>query len=205
MKTPDIVKVKPTLRQVAANRSNAALSTGPKTSAGKAISARNSVRHGLTGTAFVVASDDLDEYNLVRSDYMCRLGPRDKMETDLVDRIVRANWILQRSWTVENSVLNLQMLRMEAPLAKEYVDLPNDARLALAFEELAKAPGLHLILRYGGHAAYDYHRALTTFMAIRKNVPLSPPGSVEDDSDETNPISIPKALAPARNTVIAIR
>ena len=38
-------------RQIAANRRNARLSTGPKTAAGKARSARNARRHGLTMSA----------------------------------------------------------------------------------------------------------------------------------------------------------
>jgi hypothetical protein len=38
-------------RQVAANRRNARVSTGPKTLAGKARSARNARRHGLNQSA----------------------------------------------------------------------------------------------------------------------------------------------------------
>jgi hypothetical protein len=38
-----------TEKQIAANRANAKLSTGPKTAAGKVRSSRNAFRHGLSG------------------------------------------------------------------------------------------------------------------------------------------------------------
>ena len=38
-----------TEKQIAANRSNAKRSTGPKTLAGKTTSSRNAYRHGLSG------------------------------------------------------------------------------------------------------------------------------------------------------------
>ena len=48
----------PTPAQLAANRRNAQRSTGPKTPAGKARSARNALRHGLPSPEVVVAPDD---------------------------------------------------------------------------------------------------------------------------------------------------
>jgi hypothetical protein len=44
--------------QLASNRKNAAKSTGPKTTEGKANSRRNSLKHGLTGEGVVVPDED---------------------------------------------------------------------------------------------------------------------------------------------------
>jgi hypothetical protein len=44
------------------NRANAKQSTGPKTKAGKKRSSLNALRHGLTGQAIVLPSDDLKAY-----------------------------------------------------------------------------------------------------------------------------------------------
>ena len=44
-------------KQIAANRANAAKSTGPKSARGKAISARNSARHGALTTTFILQSE----------------------------------------------------------------------------------------------------------------------------------------------------
>jgi len=45
--------------QLAANRANAAKSSGPKTEAGKQRSRRNLLRHGLTGAGIVLATVDV--------------------------------------------------------------------------------------------------------------------------------------------------
>ena len=46
--------MKPTDKQIAANRGNAGKSTGPVTSAGKAIAARNALKHGLLAKEIVI-------------------------------------------------------------------------------------------------------------------------------------------------------
>ena len=46
--------------QLAANRRNAARSTGPKTEEGKEISRRNGLKHGLTGEGAVLTEADAD-------------------------------------------------------------------------------------------------------------------------------------------------
>jgi hypothetical protein len=50
-----------TAKQIAANRKNAFASTGPRTPEGKAIVAKNAVKHGMTGTAPVVEGLEREE------------------------------------------------------------------------------------------------------------------------------------------------
>ena len=49
-------------RQIEANRRNALKSTGPRTEAGKEISRRNAVRHGLTAETIITALEDAEDY-----------------------------------------------------------------------------------------------------------------------------------------------
>jgi hypothetical protein len=63
-------------QQLAANRANAARSTGPRTAQGKAASSRNARKHGFTATAFhVVRLEDLDEIANLRADLVAAYKP----------------------------------------------------------------------------------------------------------------------------------
>jgi hypothetical protein len=51
-----------TQKQVDANRTNAKLSTGPKTAAGKEASASNAVTHGITAEKYLTLSECAEEF-----------------------------------------------------------------------------------------------------------------------------------------------
>src|SRR5262245_43755699 len=52
-------------KQIAANRANAARSTGPNTNSGKARSRMNAWKHGLRAEKVVIAGEDAEESLLV--------------------------------------------------------------------------------------------------------------------------------------------
>jgi hypothetical protein len=68
-------------KQIAANRLNAAKSTGPTTPQGLARSAQNAYKHGLRGRLFVVPSED------VISGYVCTTS----------SSITTGQWVWMRS------------------------------------------------------------------------------------------------------------
>ncbi len=163
-------------KRIDANRANAKRSTGPKTPEGKANASRNAVQHGLCASTFVLENEDENAYRTMRDTYLDRFGPHDQVEIDLVDRIVHANWNLQRSWNIENQTLDLEMTMMERPLAAQFIELPEETRIAAAFIEQSKKPTLSLLTRYQARQSNEYNRALNTLLTIRKNVPIAPPG-----------------------------
>jgi hypothetical protein len=61
--------------QIAANRANASHSTGPRTPEGKARSARNAERHGLTGRNLIVCPGDRHRFQALRADLRQELDP----------------------------------------------------------------------------------------------------------------------------------
>ena len=78
-------------KQLAANRANAAQSTGPRSSEGKARSAQNARKHGFTASTFaVVRLEDLDEVARLRQDAIAVYQPVNSQELFAVERIALA-------------------------------------------------------------------------------------------------------------------
>ncbi len=80
------------------------------------------------------------------------------------------------------------MLCMEAQLAREYIELPESTRHALAVEDLAKQPGLLLFCRYDARASLEFQRSFKTLQDLRKYAPLAPPGRPPKHSGALNRI-----------------
>ena len=92
--------------QLAANRANAALSTGPKTDAGKERAARNALRHGLTSKQLVVFDEKAENFVYFNASIRLALAPTDEFEEQLVERIVVCQWRLRRAGRAEAAIIN---------------------------------------------------------------------------------------------------
>ncbi len=111
-----------TSAQVAANQLNAKQSTGPKTQAGKAISALNNFRHGFTGAFSILEWEDADQYDLLYGGLLDDHRPSNTTEHLLVKTMAQSYWLRQRA-------LNLQQMcfKREAPMC----DGDSEKQLAL--------------------------------------------------------------------------
>ncbi len=83
-------------KQVAANRRNAALSTGPRTPVGKARSAANATKHGLTSRRVTLADEDETRFRNLRVSLIHELGAVGELEQLLVYRLAATLWRLNR-------------------------------------------------------------------------------------------------------------
>ena len=83
-----------TSRQNEANRENAQHSTGPKTQEGKAASAQNARRHGLSALNILVPADRLDEFKEMYALYYDEIKPIGEIQTDYFEQLVHAKWNL---------------------------------------------------------------------------------------------------------------
>lgn len=87
--------------QLAANRANAQLSTGPRTTAGKAKSSKNAVRTGLTGQTVLLPADDVEEYTAFVAGFTSDFAPVGPAECELVQSIANTHWRLRRIRALE--------------------------------------------------------------------------------------------------------
>ncbi len=96
--------------QLAANRANAAKSTGPRTVAGKERSRRNSLRHGLTGAGIVLPTEDLAAIEARFAEFAADLRPQGGVARFLVQRAALLSVRLDRSALQEAAHLTARIL-----------------------------------------------------------------------------------------------
>ena len=74
--------------RAAANAANAQLSTGPRTEAGKARSARNALKHGLTSRDLIVREDEKEEFDQFQQDLQAEYRPEGTAEMFAFNQII---------------------------------------------------------------------------------------------------------------------
>ena len=72
--------------------------TGPRTPAGKSISAQNATRHGCCSTAtLILPNEKLEDYKALEATWFRSYEPTDKAEEHLIHQLVTADWFLTRA------------------------------------------------------------------------------------------------------------
>ena len=121
--------------RVVANRRNAAKSTGPRTTEGKAVVAQNAVKHGLWARQAVLRNEDPQEFDLHRSRMLRKLAPDGPEEEAMAERIVALWWRLKRAERMQDEALDYLL---EADRGSDWVKCRREngdpsARAELAF------------------------------------------------------------------------
>ncbi|WP_435007367.1 hypothetical protein P12x_004687 [Tundrisphaera lichenicola] len=97
--------------RLAANRRNAALSTGPKTEAGKARSRANALKHGLCSA--VVVPESIEAIQERASAYYRTLKPQNEFQSWLVNEVTILSLRIERCERMERRVRDKFSLRSE--------------------------------------------------------------------------------------------
>jgi hypothetical protein len=91
-------------KQLAANRANAAKSTGPRTEAGKRIARMNSTTHGLCGQTVLKTPEQDATYQAYYHRLMPGLAPANAIEQDFAERIIHDSWRIHRASAIESNL-----------------------------------------------------------------------------------------------------
>ena len=110
--------------QLAANRANAQLSTGPRTSAGLEKSSKNAVKTALTGRTVLLPTDDVEEYAAFVDGFEHDLKPVGAIECELVQIIADCHWRLRRIQTLEYALY----AHGDEQFAETFQDSPQEER-----------------------------------------------------------------------------
>ena len=106
--------MKLTEAKIEANQANARRSTGPRTEEGKAISSRNSLRHGLTAMTVLLPGEDPAEFQALYDGMHRDFNPLNTTETSLVLELIDLSWRLRRAPVFEARILSSDNPDMKA-------------------------------------------------------------------------------------------
>ena len=124
-------------RQIAANRRNAAKSTGPSSVEGKAIAARNAVKHGLTASHPLILGEDADEFAAFVEGMLADLDPQGTWESFLAERIIASAWRQRRVLSIEAGLHLSEQSDRQDPKAMGHA-FSNDALYTNSFSKLIR-------------------------------------------------------------------
>ncbi|MBI4892169.1 MAG: hypothetical protein HY821_16195 [Acidobacteria bacterium] len=94
-----------TAAQITANQANALLSAGPQSPEGKARSAANATKDGLTARNPIVPSGQSAEFEAYRLSLLRDTRPEGALEEEYFHRLLTAGWNLRRARTLESEIL----------------------------------------------------------------------------------------------------
>ena len=128
--------------QTAANRKNAAKSTGPKTPEGKAASSRNALSHGMAAHEFMAFPDeDAAAYEASLVAWSDDLKPAGPVESALVELACWSRWRLNRCARHETSVLAYQARRAFGEHRRAQLSRASELGRRLLFEPIDRCAG----------------------------------------------------------------
>jgi hypothetical protein len=130
------------------NRENSQHSTGPRSSAGKAASSRNSFKHGLYSKALVYPGENSAELDALKADLRAEHQPANTTEEILVNEMAEQFWRIRRWREREVGLMS-------------YTDPKTGL---VAFTEM-----MPILQRLMSAAERGFHKALSTLRQLQKD------------------------------------
>ena len=104
--------------QIAANRANALLSTGPATSEGKAAVRLNAIKYGIHAESLIIPGEDPEEFEQFKEFQLEAWCPQTSAEQQCVDQLTTDSWRLNRLLNAESKIWDsgIDSLEQKAPV-----------------------------------------------------------------------------------------
>jgi len=134
-----------------ANAANAQLSTGPRTEAGKAQSAQNARKHGLTAVDVLIPFEEREEFEALHAGYDNDIHPQGALQQTLFEELVASAWNLRRIRRMETELCST---------ATSYSELLDDAEIQTKLDRLG---------RHKARIERTFHRSLRELKALQTN------------------------------------
>jgi len=154
-------------KQLAANRANAAKSTGPKTPGGRRNSSRNATTHGLLANSILIDGESKPRFLQLVASLVNEFEPSTPSEHMLVETMAVARWRLMRIWTLEAAAINHEQRLQSGTDAEENPPV----RTAMAVDKLAERRGRENLSRNEVRYDRQYHRAADRLRLLKREKP----------------------------------
>jgi hypothetical protein len=178
----------PSEKQSAASRANGAKSKGPVSPEGRARSAQNSLRHGLSSAVVVLPHEDRAQFEQLRDTYMDDFQPANQSQHDLVETMAAARWRLNRLQEVEAKLFEKEMVLRDDDMEKELSNMNEVEKLAWVFDHLANhSKSLAMLIRHEGNLNGTYGRAFKQLQELQSQPARPSPRAAEKIQNEPEP------------------
>ncbi len=174
-----------------ANRRNARKSTGPKTPEGKAVSARNAVRHGLLAQHIVLAEDpneNPDDFNQLLGQLWEQYKPSRPLAYLLVERLAADFWRLRRALRYETQSIRDSRESYNDEISAVYAQITGKTHDPLKII-LPREADLNRLLRYETMIEREINRTLRRLEQLCPDSadPSDPPPDSNPDDGPADP------------------
>lgn len=142
-------------------RINGAKSIGPITAEGKAASAANSLKHGLTASRVVLRHESQAEFDALVACLTETFKPSGAFEQELVQEMAASRWRLRRIETMETAVFE-HAISKHLEAGRDPAEAQN-----LAFVEMADCKSLRAISRHQGQLRRAYEKAWNELQVLQ--------------------------------------
>jgi hypothetical protein len=168
-----------TPKQIAASRANGQKSHGPTTTAGKAKSRYNALKHGIHAESQIMFDETAEDLAELAAELHEQYSPADATERFLVDTLINNEWRLRRLRSVEADLWQTSV--------NTYLEKHTEIERASSGDAFATSgTAFERLQRIVNSCERAYHRALKQLAALQVARAHADPASQPEESAATS-------------------